>query len=127
MNNIKIIKKSKLPSIYKSKKLNNAIFEDFTLNEYRVFLHLLSKVKKINYEEGKLQREHKLKASEFSQMFETSLCNCYSILKSTADKLVKRNLKIENRYLKQTSKINICSRADYDETKGLIMVKFTDD
>ena len=35
---------SKTHKIYKSKKLNNANFGNFTLNDHQVYLHLISKI-----------------------------------------------------------------------------------
>ena len=39
---------SKSSKVYKNKKLNNANFSNFTHNDYQVFLHLISKIKKIS-------------------------------------------------------------------------------
>ena len=56
---------SKTHKIYKSKKLNNANFGNFTLNDHQVYLHLISKIGGVD-EFGKylqperLQREHRL-------------------------------------------------------------------
>jgi hypothetical protein len=69
---------SKTPKLYKNKKLNNANFGNFTLNDYQVFLHLVSKIGGVD-EFGKylqpeqLQREHLLTAKEFSDIFEVDI------------------------------------------------------
>jgi hypothetical protein len=64
----------KSPKVYKNKRLNNANFGDFTLNDYQVFLMLITKLGKIdengNYLQSEnLQREHTLTALEFSHNF----------------------------------------------------------
>ena len=43
-NNSVSVLKSKTSKIYKDNKLNNANFGNFTNNDYRVFLHLVSKI-----------------------------------------------------------------------------------
>ena len=50
MNKINLPKvlHSKTPKSYKNKKLNNANFGNFNLNDYQVFLHLVSKIGGVN-------------------------------------------------------------------------------
>ena len=123
---------SKTPKLYKNKKLNNANFGNFTLNDYQVFLHLVSKIGGVD-EFGKylqpeqLQREHLLTAKEFSDIFEVDIHTCYGILKKALDKLMKTDIKVERIELKEVWRINICSMAKYNKGDGYILIKFTDD
>ena len=123
---------SKTPKLYKNKKLNNANFGNFTLNDYQVFLHLVSKIGGVD-EFGKylqpeqLQREHLLTAKEFSDIFEVDIHTCYGILKKALDKLMKTDIKVERIELKEVWRINICSMAKYNKGEGYVSIKFTDD
>jgi plasmid replication initiation protein len=132
MNKLPKVLISKTPKIYKSKKLNNANFGNFTLNDYQVFLHLVSKIGGVD-EFGKylqpeqLQREHVLTGKEFSAIFEVDIHTCYGILKKAVDKLMKTDIKVERIELKEIWRINICSMAKYNKGDGYISVKFTDD
>jgi plasmid replication initiation protein len=133
------MKKDSLPKIfssktlksYKSKKLNNANFGNFTHNDYQVYLYLVSKVGGVD-EYGKylqpeqLEREHTLTAKEFSEVFNVSLSNCYLILKQAVDKLMKTDIKVERGELKELWRINICSMAKYNINQGFITIQFTD-
>ena len=131
-NDLPQILSSKTLKTYKHKKLNKANFGDFHHNDYQVFLHLVSKIGGVD-EYGKylqprqLKREHILTAKEFSELFNVSLSNCYSILKQAVDKLMKTDVKVERLELKEIWRINICSMAKYNKTEGSITVKFTDD
>jgi plasmid replication initiation protein len=122
---------SKTHKIYKSKKLNNANFGDFTHTDYQVFLHLISKIGGVD-EYGKylqpqeLQREYILTEKEFSDVFNVSVSNCYGILKKAVDKLMKTDIKVERIELKEIWRINICSMAKYNKTEGRITIEFTD-
>jgi plasmid replication initiation protein len=134
------MKKARLPDVfnsktlktYKNKKLNNANFGNFTLNDYQVFLHLVSKIGGVD-EFGKylqptqLQREHVLTAKEFSGIFEVDIHTCYGILKKAVDKLMKTDIKVEKIEEKEVWRINICSMAKYNKGDGYILIKFTDD
>ncbi len=123
---------SKTPKLYKNKKLNNANFGNFTLNDYQVFLHLVSKIGGVD-EFGKylqpeqLQREHLLTSKEFSDIFEVDIHTCYGILKKALDKLMKTDIKVERIELKEVWRINICSMAKYNKGEGYVSIKFTDD
>ncbi|MEI6371798.1 MAG: replication initiation protein [Nostocales cyanobacterium ELA608] len=132
MTDLSKVLKSKTPKVYKNKKLNNANFGNFTLNDYQVFLHLVSKIAGVD-EFGKylqpeqLQREHVLTAKEFSNLFEVDIHTCYGILKKAVDKLMKTDIKVERIELKEVWRINICSMAKYNKGDGYVSVKFTDD
>lgn len=123
---------SKTPKIYKDKRLNNAHFNDFSHNDYQVFLHLITKIGGVDaygkyLHQDQLQREHTLTAKEFSKLFNVSLSNCYGILKKAVDRLMKADIRIEKPDNKGFWRINICSMAEYNKKDGYISVKFTDD
>ena len=123
---------SKTVKIYKSKKLNHANFGNFNHNDYLVYLHLVSKVGGVDkfgkyLQPAQLEREHRLTAKEFSELFNVSISNCYVLLKQAVDKLMKTDITIERADLKEVWRINICSTAKYNKTEGSISIKFTDD
>jgi plasmid replication initiation protein len=100
-SNLPAVIKSKPAKVYKNKKLNNANFGDFNLNDYQVLMHLISKIGKVDAEgqymqPEKLQREHTLTALEFSKMFNVDLDNAYKILKRAANRLWETSLTIDN-------------------------------
>ncbi len=123
---------SKTLKAYKNKKLNTANFGDFTHGDYQVFLYLVSKIGGVD-ELGKylqsenLQREHVLTASEFREVFNTDLSNCYKLLNKACKKLMKTSITLERIELNEIWEINICSTAKYNKKEGRITVKFTDD
>ena len=130
--NLPTVFKTKTLKTYKNKKLNTANFGNFTLNDYQVFLHLVSKIGGID-EFGKylqpkqLQREHVLTAKEFSDVFQVDIHNCYKLLKRSADKLIKTDIRIEKPKDNGYWRINICSQVEYNKKEGRITVRFTDD
>ena len=57
--------KSKTPKVYKTKRLNKANFGTYNLNDYQVFLQLISKIGKVDInsvytQPTDLEREHTL-------------------------------------------------------------------
>ena len=130
--NSDLILKSKIPKVYKNKKLNNANFGNFTHNDYQVFLHLVSKIGGVD-ELGKylqpeqLQREHILSAKEFSEIFNSNIDNCYRFLHKACKKLMKTSIILEKPELCEVWEINVCSTAKYNKGEGYISIKFTDD
>jgi plasmid replication initiation protein len=124
--------KSKTPKVYKNRKLNTANFGNFTHNDYQVFLHLVSKIGGVD-EVGKylqpeqLQREHTLAAKEFREIFNTDASNSYKVLSKAVDKLMKTDIKLEKADGKGVTRINVCSKAEYNKNEGYISIKFTDD
>lgn len=124
--------KSKTPKVYKDRKLNRANFDNFTHSDYKVYLHLVSKIGGVD-EYGKylqpeqLQREHILTAKEFSEMFNISMSHSYGFLKQAVDKLMQTNIRVERPADKEYWRINVCSTAKYCEKEGRITIKFTDD
>lgn len=121
---------TKISKIYKHTELNTANFGNFNHTDYQVFLHLISKISKAD-KDGKyiqpelLHRIHSLSAKEFSEMFNTDLSNCYSILKRAVDKLMKTDIRIQGSD-KKFWRINICSSAEYNESAGTVIINFTD-
>jgi plasmid replication initiation protein len=122
---------SSTSKIYKSKKLNNANFGNFTHNDYQIFLHLVSKIGGVD-EFGKylqseqLQKCYVLTAKEFSRVFDTNIDNSYRALRKAIDKLMKADIKIEKPEDGGFYRINICSMAEYNKKSGGITVHFTD-
>ena len=131
-DNLPKVLKSKTPKTYKNKKLNNANFGNFSHNDYQIFLHLVSKIGGVD-KEGKylqpeqLQREHTLTAKEFSEVFNTDIDNSYRYLKKAINKLMKTDIKVEGSNNQSIVRINICSKAEYTQKEGCIVIKFTDD
>ena len=122
---------SKTDKIYKSKSLNKADFGDFTLTDYQVFLHLVSKVGGIDrfgkyLQAEQLQRVHTLSAKEFSDLFNADLSNSYKLLRKACKKLIKTSILIEKPDVKAVKEINICAEATYKPYEGEIEIKFTD-
>ena len=115
--------------IYKNRKLNAADFDNFTLNDYQVYINLIAKIGGVDNQgcylpPEKLKRQHILTAKEFSENFNTEISYSYKIIKSAVDKLMKTDIKT-----KETGgyrRINVCSEAKYEENKGFIAVEFTD-
>ena len=127
-----IFKPLKTPKIYKNKKLNTANFADFPLNDYQVFLYLISKIGGVDQygkylQPEQLRREHILTAQEFSGVFKSDLNNSYKCLHKACKKLMGSSITLEKLELSKIWQINICSKAEYNETKGTIVIKFTDD
>jgi plasmid replication initiation protein len=102
------------------------------LNDYQVFLHLLSKIGGVD-QKGKylqpheLNREYTLTAKEFSDIFDTDLGNSYRLLRESCEKLQASTIFLNQGGLPEVWKINICSMAKYNEGEGYISIKFTDD
>jgi plasmid replication initiation protein len=124
--------KSKTPKVYKNKKLNNANFGTYNLNDYQVFLQLISKLGGVDaggsyLQPEQLEREHLLTAKEFSTQFGVDLDSCYRILKNAGKQLMKTSITLERPDLRVTQEINVCSKVEYQHKDGAIKVKFTDD
>jgi len=124
------MKNKKQLQVYKSKKLNNSNFDNFTLNDYQVYINLIAKLGGVDNQGNylppeKLKREHILTAKEFSENFNTDIKHCYRAIKEAVNKLMKTDIKIKEAggYVR----INVCSKAEYKEKQGFITVKFTDD
>lgn len=118
--------------VYKQKKLNCADFDNFNLNDYQVFINLISKIIGVDDKgqyllPGKLKREHELTAKEFSINFNVDLKSSYRIIKQAVDKLMKTDIRIDREDKKGYSRINVCSQADYCVNQGKITIKFTEE
>ena len=126
------MKKSKELKSYKNKKLNTANFGNFTHNDYKVYLHLVSRIVKVD-DEGKyisphqLKRNYTLHAKEYNEMFNCSLKHAYKFLRKACDKLMNTNITINKIEINDTWLINICSSAKYNQKEGYIAIRFTDD
>jgi len=122
---------SKTPKIYKNKRLNNANFGNFSLTDYQVFLYLISNLGGVD-ELGKylqpeeLKREHVLTAKDFSKAFNTDIDNSYRFLKKAVDKLMDTKIILEKTNSLEKWKINVCSAAKYNQSKGCITIEFSD-
>jgi plasmid replication initiation protein len=126
------ILKSKTPKVYKNKKLNNANFGDYNLNDYQVFLQLISKIGGVDengkyLQSQKLERVYTLKAKEFSEQFNLELGGVYTVLKRVAKKLIKTSLTLERPDLFSTWHISLCSQTEYNHKEGSLTVKFTEE
>lgn len=126
------IYKSKQLKVYKNKKINNAGFIDYSLNEYQVFLHLISKIGGVDnkgqyLQPEELQREHVLTAKEYAEQFNLDVSWAYKVLKSAANRLMNTNITIEKPDLFETWMINVCSIAKYNTDTASVSIKFTEE
>ena len=126
------IHKSKTPKVYKNKKLNNANFGTYNLNDYQVFLQLVSKLGKVDinatYQQPEhLEREHTLTAKEFSQAFGVDLNTSYGVLKRASNKLARTAITLEKPELFQIWDIPVCQNSVYNTKEGSLTVKFNED
>ena len=124
--------KPKTKKIYKNKKLNQANFGLYGLNEYQIFLMLISKIGKVdelgNYRQSDhLEREHTITAKEFAEQFNLELGGVYKILKRVTKRLMETCITLEQPSLFETWYIALCSMAKYNHKNGSLTVKFTDD
>ena len=122
--------KSKTPKVYKNKKLNNANFGTYNLNDYQVFLQLVSKLGKIDangtYQQPQdLEREHTLTAKEFSQAFGVDLNTSYGVLKRASNKLARTAITLEKPELFEIWDIPVCEISKYNTKDGSITVTFS--
>jgi plasmid replication initiation protein len=126
------IHKSKTPKVYKNKKLNNANFGTYNLNDYQVFLQLVSKLGKVDingtYQQPQdLEREHTLTAKEFSQAFGIDLNTAYGVLKRASNKLARTAITLEKPELFQIWDIPVCQNSVYNTKEGSLTIKFNED
>lgn len=119
--------KSKTLKVYKSKQLNKARLTDYTLNDYQVFLMLITKLGKVDnmgkyLQQETLERSHTITAKEFSKEFNVDLSYAYRILQQAAKKLSERALTIEDDISIQH--IPVCALAKYNKNSGNLSVEF---
>ena len=122
---------TKTPKVYKNKKLNNASFSDFTLNDYQVFLQLITKIGGVDevgkyIQSSELERTQTLTAQEFASIFHLDVKHAYQTIKKAASKLVKSTIILQKPELFETWEISICNMAKYNHKAGSITVEFTE-
>lgn len=131
MKSTKPVIKSKTAKIYKNKKLNNANFGTYNLNDYQVFLQLISKIGGVD-EVGKylqpeqLQRDYTITAKEFSGEFNIDINTSYRVLKTAGKRLSRTAITLEKPDLFITQEIPICQIAEYNNKEGSLSVKFNE-
>ncbi len=123
--------KSKTQKVYKNKKLNNANFGTYNLNDYQVFLQLVTKLGKVDesgtYKQPQtLERKHILTAKEFSQAFNVDINTTYRVLKTAGKKLARTAITLEKPDLFVTQEIPICSFAEYNNKEGSLTIEFNE-
>lgn len=123
--------KSKTPKVYKNKKLNNANFGTYNLNDYQVFLQLVTKFGKVDesgtYKQPQmLERKHILTAKEFSEAFNVDINTTYRVLKTAGKKLARTAITLERPELFVTQEIPICSFAEYNNKEGSLTIEFNE-
>ena len=123
--------KSKTPKVYKNKKLNSANFGTYNLNDYQVFLQLVTKLGKVDesgtYKQPQmLERKHILTAKEFSQAFNVDINTTYRVLKTAGKKLARTAITLEKPDLFVTQEIPICSFAEYNNKEGSLTIEFNE-
>ena len=122
---------SKTPKIYKNSSLNHASFQEFSHTDYRVFLHLISKIGGVDefgkyLQPNRLKRTYTLTAAEFNDVFQVPPTHCYSILKKAVNRLMKTDIRVQKPEEDSYWRINICSQAEYKKKEGKIIIEFTD-
>lgn len=122
---------SKKLKVYKNKKLNDASFNDYNLNDYQVFLHLITKLKKIDEAGNKLatnkiNREVNLSAKEFATQFNLDINHVYKLLKLAGHKLARTAIRLEKPELFQIWNIPVATTV-YNTQDGGLQVRFTED
>lgn len=126
------IYKNKPPKVYKNKKLNNANFGTYNLNDYQVFLQLVSKIGGTDefgkyLQPDKLERTHTLSAKEFSEAFGVDINTTYRVLKTAGKRLARTAITLEKPELFETWEIPICQHATYNNGNGDLTIKFNED
>lgn len=123
--------KSKTPKVYKNKKLNNANFGTYNLNDYQVFLQLISKIAGVDamgkyLQPEQLKREHTLTAKEFSKAFGIDVNTAYRVLKTAGKRLANTAITLEKPELFVTQEIPICQIAEYNNKEGSLTIIFNE-
>lgn len=121
--------KSKTPKVYKNKKLNNANFGDYNLNDYQVFLQFVSKVGGVDQtgkylQASEIERTYTLKAQEFSDIFKVDINTTYRVLKTAGKRLARTAITLEKPTLFTTQEIPVCSFAEYNNREGSLTIEF---
>ena len=124
--------KPKTRKIYKNKKLNSANFGVYNLNDYQVFLYLVSRIGGVD-EMGKyiqpehLERNYTITAKEFALQFNLDIGNVYNVLKRVAKRLTETSITLEQPDLFETWHIPICGIAKYNHKLGSLSVRFSEE
>ncbi|MEY3371203.1 MAG: hypothetical protein RLZZ392_231 [Pseudomonadota bacterium] len=118
----------KSDAIIKSRELNEAYFPNFSLNEYRLYSLILSKVVKFDKTDKKnfiksFFETHIVTPKEFSEIFKVSINHCYKIVKNCGYALNKKEITIK----KSTGiqKIHICSSVEYNTKKHYLEIRLS--
>ena len=123
--------KSKTRKVYKNKKLNKANFGVYNLNDYQVFLYLISKIGGVDLmgkylQPEQLERRYTITAKEFAEQFNLSVGNVYKILKRVAKRLTETSLTLEQPELFTTWHIPLCNMTEYNHKLGSLSVELND-
>jgi plasmid replication initiation protein len=123
--------KSKTPKVYKNKKLNNANFGTYNLNDYQVFLQLVSKLGKVDIngtykQPQELERIHTITAKEFSTAFGIDLSTAYGVLKRAGKRLADTSLTLQQPELNEIWSIPVCRVSKYNTKEGSLTIEFND-
>jgi plasmid replication initiation protein len=123
--------KSKTPKVYKNKKLNNANFGTYNLNDYQVFLQLISKLGKVDingtYKQPQdLERIQTITAKEFSNAFGIDLSTAYGVLKRAGKRLADTSLTLQQPELNEIWSIPVCRVTKYNTKEGSLTIEFND-
>ncbi len=124
------ISRTKAHKVLKHENLNSGIFpSDFGLGTYRVYLLLSTLIHKELkcHDTESIPRSYTLSAKEYSSYFGTTNSVSYRILKNSIDHLLKAIITLKSIGKNKIIKINLCSKAEYNQDEGEIFVKFTDD
>ena len=100
-------------------------FKGFNFHNCQIFLNLINQFEHSNKIEKKTEREYILSAWEFSKIFNFDIKKSYECIEDAINKLMKTHIEINN--ISEYTLINVCSSAEYNENKGTIIVKFTDE
>lgn len=125
------VHKRKVQKVYKNKKLNNANFGTYNLNDYQTFLLLVSKLGKSNTDgtytqDVKLERTHTVTGKEFSEAFGIDLSGVYKVLQRAGKRIANTAITIERPELFETWEIPI-GVAKYNYKEGSLTVTFTEE
>lgn len=122
---------SKTLKVYKSKKLNNARLEDFTLNDYQVFLLIISKLGRVDnlgkyLQPETLERNFVITAKEFAQAFNIEMSYAYRILYGAAKKLARKAITVHKPDIKEIWEIPVCKLAKYNTKSGNLTLELNE-
>lgn len=119
---------NKSHTIIKSRDLNEAHFPDFTLNEYRLYNLVLSKIFKFDKSDEKnfikaFFETHIVTPKEFSEIFNVPINLCYGILKDSVNTLTNKKIIVKSSIGEEH--IPICSKAVYNEKEHHLEIRIS--